>query len=59
MKSIVGDSGGPVLVEGTNVLAGVVSFGMNPQCKGQDYTYRLDRQEVLDWINDPNRPDAG
>jgi hypothetical protein len=54
-----GDSGGPVLVEGTNILAGVVSFGMNPQCKGQDYTYRLDRQPVLDWINDPNRADAG
>jgi hypothetical protein len=54
-----GDSGGPVLVEGTNVLAGVVSFGMNPQCKGQDYSYRLDRQEVIDWILDPNRADAG
>ncbi len=54
-----GDSGGPVLVEGTNVIAAVVSFGMNPQCKGQDYSYRLDRQEVLDWINDPDREDAG
>jgi hypothetical protein len=54
-----GDSGGPVLVEGTNVMAGVVSFGMNPQCKGQDYSYRLDRQEVIDWILDPNREDAG
>jgi hypothetical protein len=48
-----------VLVEGTDVLAGVVSFGMNGQCKGQDYTYRLDRQEVLDWINNRNRPDFG
>ena len=54
-----GDSGGPVLVEGTNVMAAVVSFGMNPQCKGQDYSYRLDRQEVIDWILDPNRADAG
>ena len=54
-----GDSGGPVLVEGTNVMVGVVSFGMNPQCKGQDYSYRLDRQPVLDWITNPNRPDAG
>jgi hypothetical protein len=35
-----------------------VSFGMNPQCKGQDYSYRLDRQVVLDWINDPDRPDV-
>ena len=54
-----GDSGGPVLVDGTNVIAAVVSFGMNPQCKGQDYSYRLDRTPVLDWINDSNRPDAG
>jgi len=54
-----GDSGGPVLVEGTNVIAAVVSFGMNPQCKGQDYSYRLDREPVLDWILDPDRPDAG
>jgi hypothetical protein len=54
-----GDSGGPVLVDGTNILAGVVSFGMNPQCKGQDYSYRLDRTPVLNWINDPNRVDAG
>jgi hypothetical protein len=53
-----GDSGGPVFVEGTRIIAAVVSFGMNPQCKGQDYSYRLDRQVVLDWINDPNRPDV-
>jgi hypothetical protein len=53
-----GDSGGPVFQEGTNVIAAVVSFGWNPQCKGQDYSYRLDRQEVLDWILDPNREDA-
>jgi len=54
-----GDSGGPVFEEGTNVIAGVVSFGRNPQCKGQDFSYRLDRQEVIDWILDPNREDAG
>lgn len=54
-----GDSGGPVFFEGTRVIAAVVSFGMNPQCKGQDYSYRLDRAEVLAWINDPNRVDAG
>jgi Trypsin len=54
-----GDSGGPVLVEGTNIIAAVVSFGMNGQCKGQDYSYRLDREPVLEWILDPNREDAG
>ncbi len=53
-----GDSGGPVFVEGTRIIAAVVSFGMNPQCKGQDYGYRLDRQPVLDWIADPNRVDV-
>ena len=54
-----GDSGGPVFFKGTNVIAAVTSFGMNGQCKGLDFSYRLDRQEVLDWINDPNRGDAG
>jgi hypothetical protein len=54
-----GDSGGPVFFEGTNVIAAVVSFGFNPQCKGLDLSYRLDRAAVLNWINDPNRVDAG
>ena len=53
-----GDSGGPVFFEGTRVIAAVVSFGWNPQCKGQDYSYRLDREVVIDWILDPNRADA-
>ena len=54
-----GDSGGPVFFYGTNVIAAVTSFGMNAQCKGLDFSYRLDRAEVLGWITDPNRPDAG
>lgn len=54
-----GDSGGPIFFAGTRVIAAVTSFGANPQCKGLDYSYRLDRQEVLDWITDPDRPDAG
>ncbi|NUT55542.1 MAG: trypsin-like serine protease [Thermoleophilia bacterium] len=54
-----GDSGGPVFFYGTNVIAAVTSFGMNGQCKGLDFSYRLDRPEVLSWINDPNRVDAG
>jgi hypothetical protein len=53
-----GDSGGPVFFEGTNVIAAVVSFGFNPQCKGLDLSYRLDRAPLLSWINDPNRADA-
>jgi len=53
-----GDSGGPVFFAGTNVIAAVVSYGMNAQCKGTDFSYRLDRAPVLAWINDPNRVDA-
>ncbi|MDQ3066904.1 MAG: S1 family peptidase [Actinomycetota bacterium] len=54
-----GDSGGPVFFRGTNVIAAVTSFGFNGQCKGLDFSYRLDRAPVLAWINDPNRVDAG
>jgi hypothetical protein len=54
-----GDSGGPVYFYGTRIIAAVTSFGMNGQCKGLDFSYRLDRQHLLDWINDPNRADKG
>ena len=54
-----GDSGGPILFEGTRIIAAVTSFGYNAQCKGLDYSYRLDRAEVQSWIMNPNRPDAG
>jgi Trypsin len=54
-----GDSGGPVFFQGTRTIAAVTSFGMNGQCKGLDFSYRLDRAEVLAWIANPNRPDAG
>jgi trypsin len=57
--SCSGDSGGPVFFEGTRTIAAVDSYGMNPQCKGLDFSYRLDRAEVLAWITNPNRPDAG
>jgi hypothetical protein len=48
-----GDSGGPVFLGGpeSNTIVAVTSFGMNSLCRGTDYGYRLDRQEVLDWIN--------
>ena len=54
-----GDSGGPIFFAGTRTIAAVTSFGRNAQCKGQDFSYRLDQQAVLNWINDPNRVDAG
>ena len=48
-----GDSGGPVFLGGasSNVIVAVTSFGLNELCRGTDYGYRIDRQEVLDWIN--------
>jgi len=48
-----GDSGGPVLLGGpdSNVIVAVTSFGLDPLCRGPDFGYRVDRTEVLDWIN--------
>ena len=50
-----GDSGGPVFLGGfdSNVIVGVTSFGLNALCRGTDFAYRIDRQEVLDWLADP------
>jgi secreted trypsin-like serine protease len=50
-----GDSGGPVFLGGfdSNEIVAVTSFGMNALCRGTDFSYRIDRQEVLDWINNP------
>jgi len=48
-----GDSGGPVYLGGSssNVIVAVTSFGLNALCRGTDFGYRIDRTEVLDWIN--------
>ena len=48
-----GDSGGPVFLGGfdSNLIVAVTSFGTNSLCRGTDFSYRIDRQEVLDWIN--------
>lgn len=48
-----GDSGGPVFLgdKDSNTIVAVTSFGLNSLCRGTDFGYRLDRQEVLDWIN--------
>jgi hypothetical protein len=47
-----GDSGGPVLYQGE--IVGVTSFGLNENCKGVDFAYRVDLAEVQDWIADPS-----
>ena len=48
-----GDSGGPVFIGGSSsdVIVAVTSFGLNAICRGTDFSYRVDRPEVLDWIN--------
>jgi hypothetical protein len=45
-----GDSGGPDLVGGTNVVIGVNSFVANSVCSGNTYSYRVDTAEALTWI---------
>jgi V8-like Glu-specific endopeptidase len=46
-----GDSGGPNFLGNTNVVAGVTSFGINGNCAGTGGVFRLDRVEVLEWLN--------
>ena len=52
-----GDSGGPVFLGGpdSNLIVAVTSFGLNALCRGTDFAYRMDRTEVLDWINNPTQ----
>lgn len=45
-----GDSGGPLLYSSTNTIVAVNSFGLNANCRGNDFMYRVDRQAVVDWI---------
>jgi hypothetical protein len=44
---------------GTRIIAAVTSFGQNGQCKGQTSRTGSTGPEVLAWITNPNRPDAG
>ncbi len=37
-----GDSGGPAFFGDSNVVVAVTSFGMNNNCKGADFSYRVD-----------------
>ena len=45
-----GDSGGPNFLEDSNVVAGVTSYGMNVSCAGTGGVFRMDRQNVLDFV---------
>ena len=46
-----GDSGGPNFLGSSNVVAGVTSFGINGNCAGTGGVFRMDRQNVLDFVN--------
>jgi V8-like Glu-specific endopeptidase len=46
-----GDSGGPDYLGSSNVVAGVTSFGINGNCAGTGGVFRLDRQDVIDFVN--------
>jgi secreted trypsin-like serine protease len=45
-----GDSGGPNFLGTSNEIAGVTSFGLNGSCGGTGGVFRLDRQDVLDFV---------
>jgi hypothetical protein len=46
-----GDSGGPIFYPAdSNTIVAVTSFGLNRWCRGVDFSYRVDRAEVIAWI---------
>jgi secreted trypsin-like serine protease len=48
--SCFGDSGGPALLHGTDIIVGITSFGPNGQCTGLGFYSRADIAEVRAWI---------
>jgi hypothetical protein len=46
-----GDSGGPNFLRDSNTVVGITSFGINSTCAGTGGVFRVDRQNVLDFIN--------
>src|SRR5205809_6215266 len=45
-----GDSGGPNFLGSSSVVAAVISFGPNGNCVGTGGVFRMDRQNVLDFV---------
>jgi secreted trypsin-like serine protease len=45
-----GDSGGPVLLQGTNIILALTSYGANYECTSVSYSYRVDTVEAQNWI---------
>lgn len=53
-----GDSGGPDLLGGTNVVLGINSFVHNI-CAGNSYSYRADTAEALGWVRSTVAAEGG
>ncbi len=51
-----GDSGGPNFLGSSHVVAGVTSFGINGTCGGTGGVFRLDRADVLAYIQSAIAP---
>ena len=51
-----GDSGGPNFLGDSNIVAGVTSFGINGNCAGTGGVFRMDRQDVQDFVYDFMNP---
>lgn len=47
-----GDSGGPILLQGTDTILGLTSYGTNYPSKGVSYAQRIDIPDILAWINE-------
>jgi hypothetical protein len=45
-----GDSGGPVLQAGTNVILGINSLVTNSNCDGVTYAQRIDLTDIMSWM---------
>lgn len=46
-----GDSGGPILAYGTNIIVGVNSFGLNSNCAGIGGAYRVDQPDDVTFLD--------
>ena len=49
--SCFGDSGGPMLLNNTDEVVGIVSFGFSLTCHGSDWAYRADIADTQDFVN--------
>ena len=45
-----GDSGGPFLRGGTNLIVAINSYGVPPNCTGGDGAYRIDQLDDVQWL---------